>query len=73
MTRIGTTRPPSFTGISAFGCTSCLSCTAPCFTTISQRITFMPPVVLPAQPLMKEISSSITGSAPGQAWNEVVA
>jgi hypothetical protein len=29
-------------------------------------MTFMPPVVPPAQPLMNEISISMAGSAPGQ-------
>ena len=39
----------------------------PCLYISSQRTTFMPPAVEPAQPPMKLDSSSRTGSAPGHA------
>ena len=57
---------PSLTGTSALGCTSCTTSRWPCFHSSSQRTTFMPPEVEPAQPPMNVDSIRITGSAPGQ-------
>src|SRR5687767_7604352 len=57
---------PSFTGSSALGCTSCTTSRWPYFHISSQRTTFMPPEVDPAQPPMNVDNMRITGSAPGQ-------
>ena len=63
----------SFTGISAFGCTSRLTSRTPCRYSRSQRITFMPPPVEPAQPPIKLVKISMTGNAPGHIENSAVA
>ena len=64
-TRSGTARLASLTGISAFGCTRRFSSATPWRKTISQRMTFMPPLVEPAQAQTNVISIMNVGMRPG--------
>ena len=62
MTCAGTTEPPNVTGTTARGCTMRVSSRRACFCSSSERISLMPPPVLPAQ-VAKQHSASISTGA----------